>query len=136
LLADDQDPDGLAARVAFHLHRLHCTGTVLTRGPGRLPPAMAMELTQGRLCLTPHDVRTLARTLDLAEAELSRELQPRERAEWHFYRVSARNRLIVWHRARNLWQRHNLTQRAAAAVMQYSPSHVSHALSDHPQQGR
>lgn len=86
------------------------------------------------MTLSSTELTQLARALSVPPEQLTRDLTLAERREWLFYRVSATNRLTVWHRAQDLWRRHNLSQRAAAEVMGYSPSHVSRALKDDPTQ--
>lgn len=134
MLEEGQDPQGSAARLAFHLHRLHASATALVHSGLVKRRDDATLILQARMTLSSTELTQLARALSVPPEQLTRDLTLAERREWLFYRVSATNRLTVWHRAQDLWRRHNLSQRAAAEVMGYSPSHVSRALKDDPTQ--
>lgn len=127
LLADFQDPDSLEARLAFHLHRLHLTGSKLKQS-GFTKPHKAHLLSQGRLPLMPRDVDELAAKLGVTVIDLTRPLTPIEQDEWAFYRQSAADRLGVWERAQQAWLEAGLNTTAAAAVMDISLPKVSSAL--------
>lgn len=134
LLDAFQDPTSSPALLAFHLHRLHATGTALTRTGLVKSRDEATLITQARINLSAQEITALATALAVPTSELTRDLTFAEQREWLFYRVSAENRLIVWHRAQQIWQSHGLSQRAAAGIMGYSPSHVSRALQHNPRQ--
>lgn len=77
----------------------------------------ASDLVQGRVTLTVQDVRLLAAKLGIDAAELCRALTEDEREDWRFYRVSARNRIVVWERARAFWHSRCLSDTEAARTM-------------------
>lgn len=115
ILAPDQDPTSLEARVAFHLHRLGLTGKPL-RDCGFCRGHKCVHITQARITLLPSDVEHLARLLKLPLAELTRDLTVKESDVWTFYRYSAANAGVVWQRAHALWN-NRMTTSTAAAVM-------------------
>lgn len=54
--------------------------------------------------LLPADASWLYQTLALDDGQLTRELTGEERAEWDFYRVSARHPVEVWRNAADAWR--------------------------------
>lgn len=131
LLREGQDPDSLAARVAYHLHRTHNRTTALTRAGIAADRSYASDIVQGRLPITQSDVEFIAGQLALPSSELTRPLTPEEQEAWAFYRTSGRNRLAVWERARSLWQRHGLADNAAAKAMGLSRTALSNIFAGH-----
>lgn len=131
LLREGQDPDSLAARVAYHLHRTHNRTTALTRAGLAADRSFASDVVQGRLPLTQSDVEFIAGRLALPSSELTRPLTPEEQEAWAFYRTSGRNRRAVWERARSVWQRHGLANNAAANAMGLSRTALSNIFSGH-----
>lgn len=134
LLDPDQDVNTPSARLAFHLHRLRASATALTCSGLVANRNDATLLLQARITLSNTELAALALALDTSPHQLTRALTPDEDREWLFYRVSAQNRALLWQRAQTLWHNHGLSQRAAARIMGYSPSHVSRALKDDPTQ--
>lgn len=128
MLTEGQDPESLASRLAYHLHRTHNRTTALTRAGITQDKQFASDLVQGRVAVTKRDIEFVARQLDISFSELVRPLTPEEDAEWTFYRVSGRNRLAVWERARALWLRNGLTDALAAQTMGVPKSKLSRAL--------
>ena len=117
LLIDGQNPESLAARLAYHLHRTNNRTTALTHAGITLDKQVAGDLVHGRMEVTASDVTFVAQHLGLPEAELSRPLSQEEVEAWAFYRTSARNRLAVWERARSLWRRASMPDTQAAQTM-------------------
>jgi hypothetical protein len=117
LLRDGQDPHDLAARMAYHLHRTHNRTTALTRAGITTDKQVASDLVQGRMDVSASDLAFIAQRLGLPEAELSRPLSYQEEEAWTFYRLSARNRLVVWERARSRWRNINMPDIHAAQAM-------------------
>lgn len=115
LLAPDQDPASIEARVAFHLHRLRLTGKTL-RDCGFCQGHKCVHITQARIALAPSDARRLSGLLGIPEEDLTRPLTDEETVVWAFYRASAANAGLVWQRAHALW-RDRMTTSTAAAIM-------------------
>lgn len=67
---------------------------------------MARDLREARLPITQVDIDWLAGLLDLERQALVRTATEEERAEWDFYRVSARHPVEVWRRASRYWTDH------------------------------
>lgn len=130
MLADNQDPGSLDARIAHHLHRLDIKGTSLARKIQRSND-VAAQLTSARLSLTEQHVAELAAAIHVDYEDLTRPLHDDEHIEWHFYRVSARNPRHVWDAARGSWLVRGHTITSAANMMQLSRSHVSHCSAPH-----
>jgi CRP-like cAMP-binding protein len=126
LLADGQDPDGLAARVAFHLHRLGITTAHLTQA--EMYREIARQLRRGSVMLSTKDVAELATALQLDVHDLSRPLTDDEKAEWRFYRTSARQVTEVWRRVAEASTAHNFTQQQISELLEISKSAVSRAI--------
>lgn len=93
LLAPHQDPQGLEARVAFHLYRLGLNGTALRRIG--FSKTTAADLANARIALSGR-VDTLAHDLGVDEQEITRPLTDNESASWSFYRRSARSGQSAW----------------------------------------
>lgn len=111
LLAQGQDPEGLEARVAFHLHRLKLIGHRL-RALG-YDPNDAADLAAARMPLRLSAISALAARLELDRAELTRPLTHDEQRVWAFYRASAADPSTVWRNARAIWRAHYSDQQAA-----------------------
>ncbi len=131
LLSDEQDPDSLEARVAFHLHRTGFIGARLSSSSFLSRPHL-QDLTQGRLPLTTSDILRLARELNLYPRELLRPLTRVEADIWSFYRGSARHRHYVWKRARACWEVAGISVRLAASIMTVPHPNVVYALRSGP----
>lgn len=125
LLRPGQDPEGLEARVAFHLHRLRLTGKQLRDSSPRYDHS---DLVQARCTLTPDDIAELAAALNITATDLSRPLTASERHEWDFYRYSAFNAGEVWQRAARLWRDRGFSDAQAATFMGLDPSIVAKNL--------
>jgi hypothetical protein len=126
LLHEGQDPDGLAALVAFHLHRLGIpAGNLAQADIGR---DLARQLRRGALSLSAKDVVHIATALQLEPSELCRPLTDDEKREWHFYRVSARQVTSVWRRVAEACTAHNFSQRKLSELLAFSESTISRAL--------
>jgi hypothetical protein len=61
-------------------------------------------------------------------AELCRALTDEEREDWRFYRISARNRIVVWERARAFWRSRRLSDTEAAHVMGLARARLSDTM--------
>jgi hypothetical protein len=129
LLEDGQDPDGLEARVAFHLHRTGFVGARLAASSFLSRPDL-QSLAQGRLAISADDVIALARSLGLPPRQLLRSLDADEAACWRFYRTSARHRVHVWRRARACWETAGVSARLAASIMRIRNQSLTQALED------
>lgn len=125
LLRSSQSPDTPAARLAFHLHRLHLTGRALVTAADAITRQRAADLAAARIPLMTTNVIELAKLLDVPAEELSRPLTDIEHAEWIYYRVSVRNARLVWHNARATWQKAGYSLRHASSVMLLHNSFVS-----------
>lgn len=123
LLEDGQDPDGLAARVAYHLYRLGITTTRLTQA--EMYREIARQLRRGSIMLSMKDVNELAAALQMDEHELSRHLTEDEKAEWAFYRTSARQVTEVWRRVAEASTAHNYSQRQLGELLGMSKSTIN-----------
>jgi len=122
-LTESQDPDGLPARVAFHLHRLGYSATALT--DAGVPRRLARELRRGSLPEQQIDAAWLCHKIGLQRGEsLARPLYQFERLEWDFYRVSARNVTQVWLNAANAW-RPQMSTSQAAKLLGFRRNHVA-----------
>ena len=123
MLTRNQDPTGLSARVAFHLHRLNLTGTALRcRSDGILTQRTVTALSNARLQLTGLTINQLAGLLSLDVSELTRPLSADEAYEWAVYRASSAHRDIVWANAHSAWTTASLSIKDAAAIMKLSRS--------------
>lgn len=131
LLRDNQSPDDLEARVAYHLHRLNIRGRRLADALGDFNTHRATALAQGRTALTDATVHQLATLFGLDNYDLTRSLTEAEQREWHFYRVSARHPVEVWSRARSAWSAAGYTNTRAAHVMHLTPNYVSNNSRNH-----
>lgn len=135
LLRNGQDPSDLAARVAFHLHRLNLTGKSLINAKAGISRDIAADLAAARRSLTQHAVVELAGSLGIDHAELSRDLTIDEQREWFFYRVSARHSRKVWNNAHAAWNSAGWSCRHAAEVMGLDESYLrrqTHSLTTDP----
>lgn len=115
LLQDNQDPDGLAALVAYHLHRLGITTTHLTQAA--MSRENARQLRRGSLQLAQSDVQHLVSLLQLDSIDLLRPLTEEEQTEWKFYRLSARHSTEVWLRVAKSSTAANVTQRELSHLL-------------------
>lgn len=131
LLADGQNPHGLEARVAFHLHRTGFVGKRLEASSFLSRPHL-QALSQGRLTIGVSEVAELAKRLAMSPRELLRPLDMNEAERWAFYRTSARHRLHVWRRARACWEVAGISGRLAASLMQLRYQNLTQALEDRP----
>jgi hypothetical protein len=129
LLNDGQNPESLAARLAYHLHRTHNRTTALTRTGVTADKHVASDLVHGRMEVAASDLAFIAQRLGLLEADLSRPLSTQEEEAWAFYRISARHRLAVWERARSLWRGSNMPDIQAAQAMGLSKDALSRVYS-------
>jgi hypothetical protein len=127
LLQLGQDPEGVPARVAFHLHSFGLRSTGLANVLG-ISARYATDYLQGRVDLTEQQAIQFARLLQVNPAELIRPLTPEEAAEWRFYRISASHHVAVWQRARATWQHQGYSLSAAARLMGFTPAYVCLAL--------
>jgi hypothetical protein len=127
LLREGQDPDSLEARVAFHLHRLKLVGRAL-RQVG-FHPADAADLAAARLPMSRAYINYIARVLEVAPAELQRDLTSSEQREWDFYRASAANPRQVWRNARDAWRAASFTDLQAADILKVQPALIRRAAS-------
>jgi len=126
LLADGQDPNGLEALVAYHLHRLRLTGRALAPVRYLSRPGL-QDLTQARRPLSDHKAALLAQALNVPPEELTRPLTSDEATAWAFYRASARAPRYVWRQAQSLWRSAGPSNRQAANVMglpQHAPANA------------
>jgi len=103
--------------MAYHLHRTHNRTTALTRAGITTDKQVASDLVQGRMDVSANDLAFIAQRLRLPEKELSRPLSNQEEEAWAFYRISARNRLAVWERARSRWRSSTMPDIQAARAM-------------------
>lgn len=126
LLQDGQDPDGLAARVAYQLHKLNIGRADLERAG--ITQDMARRLRQGSLAMSAADVASLAATLGREPEELLRPLTEDEKHEWNFYRVSARQVTEVWRRVAEASTAQNFTQQQLSELLEISKGAVSRAI--------
>ena len=127
LLADGQDPDALEARLAYHLHRLHLTGAPL-REALKGKALLATALSQARASVDQAFISELAAALSITADELSRTPTDEEAREWMFYRTSARNPQSVWRHASELWSKHGVSNKQAAAIIGMKHPNLSLAL--------
>lgn len=123
LLQDGQDPDGLAARVAYHLHR-HGIAIKQLNHAG-ITFDTARQLRKGAIQMDAAYVSQLASALRLDAEELSRALEDSERMEWEFYRTSARHATIVWKRVFESSTAHSVSQRHLSTLLNIPQSHLS-----------
>lgn len=114
LLAPHQDPQGLEARVAFHLYRLGLNGTALRRIG--FSKTTAADLANARIALS-RSVDTLAQDLGVDEHELTRPLTDDERTDWAFYRRSARSGQLAWKTAATRGREAGLSSYRVARVI-------------------
>jgi hypothetical protein len=114
--------------VAYHLHRTHSRTTALTRAGITKDRAHASDLVQGRIVLTVQDIAFIAEKLGVGSLELTRALSEPETEEWAFYRTSARNRIVVWERARSFWHANKLSDSDAATALGLSRSTLSDVM--------
>ncbi|MBS0232534.1 MAG: helix-turn-helix transcriptional regulator [Proteobacteria bacterium] len=126
LLQNGQDPEGLSARVAYHLHRLGITAYNLDEM--ELDRYTARRIREGSLSLGATDVVQLASALQLDAHDLSRPLSDEEKSEWTFYRVSARHATEVWRRVVEASTANNVSQRRLAEILGISQSTISRTM--------
>lgn len=94
LIPEDQDLDGLPARVAFHLARFEISAVDIHRAG--LTRRQARDLVQGRASLSHHQLQPIALALNISAFELARDLTYGERREFAFHLASCRNLDAVW----------------------------------------
>jgi hypothetical protein len=128
LLQPGQDPEGVPARVAFHLHRLGLRSTALAHVLGLSDPRYVADYVQGRADLTEQQAIQFAHLVQVPAEDLLRPLTADEAFAWRFYRISAANHRTVWQRARAAWQSSDLSMSQAATIMGFSSTYVSLAL--------
>jgi hypothetical protein len=80
--------------------------------------SLARDIREGRFELHPGDVNWLRRLLALDE-DITRTPTAEERADWDFYRVSARHPVEVWQNAARAW-RSRLTQSQVSELVGHS----------------
>lgn len=126
LLQHGQDPDGLAALVAYHLHRngidikqLHAAGITFET---------ARQLRQGTLQLSIDFVTQIATSLQLETEDLAAPLTDDQKREWNFYRVSARQVTEVWRRVAEASSAHRFSQRQLSQLLEISQSAINRAI--------
>lgn len=113
--------------MAYHLHRLGITAAHLTKA--EMYREVARELRRGSIMLSAKDISELAAALQMEEQELSRSLTDEEKAEWAFYRTSARQVTEVWRRVAEASTAHNYSQRQLGKLLDLSPGTISLVLS-------
>lgn len=126
LLQDGQDPDGLAALVAYHLHQLNISRAHIERAG--ITQDVARRLRQGSLPLNAADVSALAATLGQDSEDLLRPLTDDEKHEWTFYRMSARQVTEVWRRVAEASTAHNYSQRQLGELLDLSQSVINRVM--------
>lgn len=126
LLQEGQDPEGLAARVSYHLHRLGITSLHLSQSG--MDRDMARRLREGSQSLSAADINFLAQALQLETEDLSRPLSDDEKAEWAFYRASARQVTAVWRRVAETCTAHSISQNQLSQMLAISQSAISRAM--------
>lgn len=126
LLADGQDPNGLAARVAYHLHRHGISIKELNQA--EITFEMARQLRQGTLQINNDFVAQMGAALHVEPEELSRPLQDDEKTEWNFYRESARHVTEVWRRIAEASTAHKYSQHRLGELLGISQSVISRAM--------
>lgn len=123
LLQDNQDPEGLAARVAYHLHRLGISIKHLNQA--HLTYEVARQLRLGSLQIRGPFIDQLCNALLLDANELVRPLNDDEVQEWRFYRVSARHATEVWRRVFESSTAQSLTQRELGKILEIPQSRIN-----------
>lgn len=126
LLQDGQDPDSLAALVAYHLHQ--CDVSQKEIEAAGITQFMARQLRQGSIQLSLGDVRQLAEALQRDPDDLLRTLSDVEKDEWRFYRASARQVTDVWRRVAEASTAHGLSQQRLSNLLGISQSLISRAI--------
>lgn len=126
LLQHGQDPDGLAALVAYHLHRngidikqLHAADITFET---------ARQLRQGTLQLNTDFVTQIATSLQLDTEDLTAPLTDDQKREWNFYRISARQVTEVWRRVAEASSAHSVSQRKLGELLEISQSAINRAI--------
>lgn len=126
LLQDGQDPDGLAARVAFHLHRHGISSTALAEtGMSR---EAARRIRRGDMDLRDKDIHAMASVLGLQQEDLARPLTDNEAKAWHFYRLSARQVTAVWRSVAHATSAHGITRRQLSKMLDMPESVLSRVV--------
>jgi transcriptional regulator with XRE-family HTH domain len=126
LLRDGQDPEGLAALVAYNLRQ--CDVTQKQIEAAGITQFMARQLRQGSIQLSVGDVRQLAEALQRDPDDLLRALTEEEKNEWRFYRDSARHVTDVWRRVAEATTAHGLSQQRLGNLLGISQSLISRAV--------
>jgi hypothetical protein len=126
LLQDGQNPDDLAALVAYHLHRLGIPPVKLMRAG--ISRDDAREMHAGSIRLTTKDLMHIAAALQLDANDLCRELGDDEKRQWRFYRVSARQVAEVWRRVAETAAAHGCSQHRLGELLGISQSAVSRVI--------
>lgn len=93
-----------------------------------MPRELARALRSGAMPVSATDIAQLATALQVKPHDLSRALTDDEKAEWQFYRVSARQVTEVWRRVAEASTAHNMTQRQVSQLLEISESAVSRAM--------
>lgn len=123
---DGQDPEGLAALVAFHLHRLGIPPAELMQA--EISRDHARHLRRGSMNISTKDVIHIATALQLEPLELCRPLTDDENKEWHFYRISARQVTEVWRRVAEATTAHRFSQHQIGKTIGMSQSVINRVI--------
>jgi transcriptional regulator with XRE-family HTH domain len=126
LLEDGQDPTGLAALVAYHLHRNNI-GIKQLNSVGLTFDA-ARKLRQGTLQLNSAFVNQIATDLQLDVSQLTLPLNDEQTAEWSFYRTSARQVTEVWRRVAEASSALNVSQQQLSDLLGIPKGNLSAVL--------
>ncbi len=126
LLQEGQDPNGLAARVAYHLHTLNISREALEKTG--ITQELARHLRQGTLPMKPEDVSSLAATLQRDPDDFLREPPEDEKRAWDFYRASARQVTEVWQRVAQASTAHSFSQHRLGKLLDIPQSDISRAI--------
>lgn len=132
LLGDHQDPDGLAARVAFHCHRLGITATALRAIPD-MTRQQARDIVVGRMHLRESDVPLLYQALQIPDGELTRPLNMNEQLDWAFYRTTARHPLQTWENVKRTLEEGPFSQRQLAELAGLDHIKLNKAINGQPE---
>jgi hypothetical protein len=91
--------------------------------------ADAADLAAARLPMSRGYIHFIAAVLEIAPAELQRDLTSSEQREWDFYRASAANPHQVWRKARDAWRAASFTDQQAANILRVQPALIRRAAS-------
>ncbi len=89
---------------------------------------MARHLRRGTLPMKNGDSVELANALQLDPNDLTRNLSDDEKAEWRFYRASARQVTAVWKRVAEASTAHNYSQRKISTLLDMPQSVVNRVM--------